>query len=242
MFNKFFRLIGAGQVTRSSQFAASGRLAGLPYGSGSETAGREAGRVQSGRRPAGRRGGHRGGGARIALQLAVPAALGLVIGLMLAFQAGSGNSGIVQAPLGAPVSPSLSASAVAVLGTPPGVGPDDHRRLRHHRSGRPAERARAGHPLSAHRRRRENAGRVGLPDEQRGQAGGLRPGDDPGPGDGGAVGLRPARDHPGHPAGGEADDPADPGQRGRDDRLRVQRPGPVPGRGDADRAGGRPAA
>ena len=74
--------------------------------------------MQSDRRPAGRRGGHRSGGARIALQLAVPVALGLVIGLILAFQAGSGNSGIVQAPLGAPVSPSLSASPVAVLATP----------------------------------------------------------------------------------------------------------------------------
>src|ERR1700691_2456135 len=118
MFNKLFRLIAAGQVTRSSEFAASGRLAGLTYGSRSETAGREAGRVHSGRRPAGRRGGHRSGGARIALQLAVPVALGLVIGLILAFQAGSGNSGFVQPPLGAPVSPSLSASALAVVATP----------------------------------------------------------------------------------------------------------------------------
>jgi hypothetical protein len=74
--------------------------------------------VQSGRRPAWRRGGHRGGGARIALQLAVPVALGLVTGLILAFQAGSSNSGIVQAPLGAPVSPSASASALALLATP----------------------------------------------------------------------------------------------------------------------------
>jgi len=74
--------------------------------------------VQSGRRPPWRRGGHRSGAARIALQLAVPAALGLVIGLILAFQAGSSNSGIVQAPLGAPVSPSLSAGALALLTTP----------------------------------------------------------------------------------------------------------------------------
>ena len=74
--------------------------------------------MHNGRRPAGRPGGHRSGGARIALQLAVPVALGLVIGLILAFQAGSSNSGIVQAPLGAPVSPSLSASALALLTTP----------------------------------------------------------------------------------------------------------------------------
>jgi hypothetical protein len=56
---------------------------------------------------------------RIAVQLAVPVALGLVIGLALAFQAGSGNSGAVQAPLGAPVSPGVSASAVAALATAP---------------------------------------------------------------------------------------------------------------------------
>ena len=60
---------------------------------------------------------------RIAVQLAVPLALGLVIGLVLAFQAGSGNSGIVQAPLGAPVSPSLSASALALLTTGPTATP-----------------------------------------------------------------------------------------------------------------------
>ena len=38
---------------------------------------------------------------RIAGQLAVPVALGLVIGLVLAFQAGSSNSGVDQVPLGA---------------------------------------------------------------------------------------------------------------------------------------------
>jgi hypothetical protein len=53
----------------------------------------------------------------------VPVALGLVIGLILAFQAGSSNSGIVQAPLGAPVSPSASASALALLATPQGSTP-----------------------------------------------------------------------------------------------------------------------
>ena len=45
------------------------------------------------------------GRARIVRQLAVPAALGLVIGGVLAFQAGSSNSGIYQVPLGTPVSP-----------------------------------------------------------------------------------------------------------------------------------------
>jgi len=75
--------------------------------------------VHSGRRSAGRRGGQASGLARIAVQLAIPVALGLVIGLVLAFQAGSSNSGIVQAPLGAPVSPSLSASPLALLATAP---------------------------------------------------------------------------------------------------------------------------
>ncbi len=51
--------------------------------------------------------------ARIAAQLTVPVALGLVIGGVLAFQAGSSNSGINQVPLGIPVSPSPPASASA---------------------------------------------------------------------------------------------------------------------------------
>jgi len=50
------------------------------------------------------------GRARIARQLAVPAALGLVIGGVLAFQAGSSNSGIYQVPLGTPVSPTPTPS------------------------------------------------------------------------------------------------------------------------------------
>jgi hypothetical protein len=55
--------------------------------------------------------------ARIAVQLAVPAALGLVIGGVIAFQAGSSNSGLNQVPLGTLVSPSPSASASASLTT-----------------------------------------------------------------------------------------------------------------------------
>jgi hypothetical protein len=60
------------------------------------------------------------GTGRIAAQLAVPVALGLVIGGVLAFQAGSSNSGINQVALGTPVSPSSSASAsVSTLATAP---------------------------------------------------------------------------------------------------------------------------
>jgi hypothetical protein len=53
---------------------------------------------------------HSSGVARIAVQLAVPVVLGLVIGGVLAFQAGSSNSGVDPVPLGLP-SPSPTASA-----------------------------------------------------------------------------------------------------------------------------------
>src|ERR1700677_3316346 len=53
----------------------------------------------------------RSGTSRIAVQLAVPVALGLVIGGVLAFQAGSSNSGVNQVALGTLISPSASASA-----------------------------------------------------------------------------------------------------------------------------------
>jgi hypothetical protein len=56
--------------------------------------------------------------ARIAVHLAVPVALGLVIGGVLAFQAGSSNSGVNQLPLGFPVSPSPSASVLPLTTTP----------------------------------------------------------------------------------------------------------------------------
>ena len=56
--------------------------------------------------------------APIAVQLAVAVALGLVIGGVLAFQAGSSNSGIEQVALGTPVNPSVLASA-APSNTPP---------------------------------------------------------------------------------------------------------------------------
>src|ERR1700742_4004801 len=51
--------------------------------------------------------------ARIAVQLAVPVALGLVIGGVLAFQAGSSNSGLYQVALGTPVTPTPTASVPA---------------------------------------------------------------------------------------------------------------------------------
>jgi len=55
----------------------------------------------------------------VAVQLAVPVALGLVIGLVLAFQAGSSNSGVYQVALGTLVSPSPAASVpVSTMTTP----------------------------------------------------------------------------------------------------------------------------
>jgi hypothetical protein len=61
----------------------------------------------------------RSGVARIAVQLAVAVALGLAIGGVIAFQAGSSNSGLNQVPLGAPVGPSASASALPSMTTAP---------------------------------------------------------------------------------------------------------------------------
>ncbi len=56
---------------------------------------------------------------KVVQQLSVPVALGLVIGLVLAFQAGSSNSGIYQVDLGTLVSPSPSASVPASTATAP---------------------------------------------------------------------------------------------------------------------------
>ena len=55
----------------------------------------------------------------VAVQLTVPVALGLVVGLVLAFQAGSSNSGVYQVALGTLVSPSPSASVPASTTTTP---------------------------------------------------------------------------------------------------------------------------
>jgi len=65
--------------------------------------------VHDWRRFAWRRRLQRSGVGRNSAQLAVPVALGLVIGGVIAFQAGSSNSGISVVPLGIRVSPSPSA-------------------------------------------------------------------------------------------------------------------------------------
>jgi hypothetical protein len=54
------------------------------------------------------------GMSRVAGQLAVPAVLGLVIGVVLAFQSGTSNSGLTQIPLGTYVTPTASDTAAAL--------------------------------------------------------------------------------------------------------------------------------
>src|SRR5580698_9854531 len=73
----------------------------------------EVDRVHDGRRPTWRRRRPGSGTRTVAVQLAVPVALGLIIGLVLAFQAGSSNSGVYQVALGTLVTPSPSASVPA---------------------------------------------------------------------------------------------------------------------------------
>jgi hypothetical protein len=77
----------------------------------------EVDRVHNGLRSAWRRRPQRNGVARIAVQLAMPVALGLVIGGVLAFQAGSSNSGIDRVPLGTLVRPTPSAGAMTAPAT-----------------------------------------------------------------------------------------------------------------------------
>ena len=57
--------------------------------------------------------------SRVAWQLAVPAVLGLVIGVVLAFQSGTSNSGLTQIPLGTYVTPTASDIAAALAPTAP---------------------------------------------------------------------------------------------------------------------------
>jgi len=78
--------------------------------------------VHDGRRFSWRRRVQGSGVPRIAPQLAVPVALGLVIGGVIAFQAGSSNSGIDPVPLGIPVRTSPSAGAVAPAAPATGNG------------------------------------------------------------------------------------------------------------------------
>ncbi len=68
-------------------------------------------------------GGRRSAWRRIAVQLAVPVALGLVIGGVIAFQAGSSNSGLNQVALGVLISPTPSASVPAAVTTTPATTP-----------------------------------------------------------------------------------------------------------------------
>ena len=58
--------------------------------------------------------------SRVAGQLAVPAVLGLVIGVVLAFQSGTSNAGLTQIPLGTYVTPAASNTAAAL--TPQAAG------------------------------------------------------------------------------------------------------------------------
>jgi hypothetical protein len=58
------------------------------------------------------------GMSRVAGQLAVPAVLGLVIGVVLAFQSGTSNAGLTQIPLGTYVTPTASDTAAALATTP----------------------------------------------------------------------------------------------------------------------------
>ena len=60
--------------------------------------------------------------SRVAWQLAVPAVLGLAIGVALAFQSGTSNSGLTQIPLGTYVTPTASDTAAALATSAPAAG------------------------------------------------------------------------------------------------------------------------
>jgi len=60
--------------------------------------------------------------SRVARQLAVPAVLGLVIGVVLAFQSGTSNAGLTQIPLGTYVTPTASNVAGALATAAPAAG------------------------------------------------------------------------------------------------------------------------
>jgi len=85
----------------------------LTYASGSGMRGPEVERVRNGHWPAWRR-VRESGMSRVAAQLTVPAVLGLVLGVVLAYQSGTSNSGLTQIPLGAYVTPTASDTAAAL--------------------------------------------------------------------------------------------------------------------------------
>jgi hypothetical protein len=58
------------------------------------------------------------GMSHVAGQLAVPAVLGLVIGVVLAFQSGTSNAGLTQIPLGTYVTPTATNTAAALATAP----------------------------------------------------------------------------------------------------------------------------
>jgi hypothetical protein len=76
--------------------------------------------VHNERRSAWRRRMRESGMSRVAGQLAVPAVLGLVIGVVLAFQSGTSNAGLTQIPLGTYVTPAATNTAAAL--TAPAAG------------------------------------------------------------------------------------------------------------------------
>ncbi len=80
---------------------------------------REVERVRDGRWSAWRRRMRESGMSRVAGQLTVPAVLGLVIGVVLAYQSGTSNAGITQIPLGTYVTPTASNTAAALTTTGP---------------------------------------------------------------------------------------------------------------------------
>ena len=60
--------------------------------------------------------------SHVARQLAVPAVLGLVLGVVLAYQSGTSNSGLTQIPLGTYVVPTASDAAAALATPGPAAG------------------------------------------------------------------------------------------------------------------------
>jgi hypothetical protein len=96
----------------SSKFPASCQLVVLTFFSGGSTAGGSTADVEvevdNGSRSARRRRMQRSGLAPVAVTLAAPVALGLLIGGVLAYQAGSTNNAVQPVPLGAVATPTPS--------------------------------------------------------------------------------------------------------------------------------------